>query len=91
MFEILIIADCIIVGMIVFFLITALCKDSPLVRLIKLLAGIISGFAYFLFLGGMNIGEIFPNISLGEFLFFLLTPVIIVLILAVLGYMFKDK
>ena len=91
MFALLILLDCVIVGMFAFYLAAVLFGNSPLSRLLKLLFGVVAGGFYFLLCIELNYGEMAMEASLatGAIVFF--GPIALMAILCVIGYMFKDK
>lgn len=91
MFTVLAILDSIIIGMIVFYLIAFLFGNKPLVRLLKLLLGVVAGVLYFWLCAELNYGELATEVSMATGCLVFFGPVAIVVILLVIGYMFKDS
>ena len=87
MFDILVIADGLIVGGFIFLLIGSLFGDKPLVRLLKLLLGIFAGVGYLMLCVAINTSDI--NMFIGCIILF--GPVALMVILCLVYYMFKDK
>ena len=85
---IIIIIDSGLVGLIVAFIFDILLGNKPLARLLRLILGVVSGFAYFYLLGAVNIGEIEVKDITAKILFF--GPIVLLVVLLILAYMFKD-
>ena len=92
MFKILFFLIAISDGMIVGFFLAYLCKlifgDNPLGRLLKLIGSIVAGVGYAIWV--ISVGNSDEGTMAG-FLILTFAPIVIVLILAIIGYMFNTK
>ncbi len=83
--------DGFIIGFLIYYLIEFFFGDKPLIKLIKLLSGVSSGIAYFFFCAYLMYGDIPNDIGLIIPGIFIFGPVILLAIIWIINFMFKNK
>ena len=89
LFLLVIITDGMVIGAIISALCERLLGNSPLARLCRLLLCITGGILYAYMCISLAYGE--TELSMGMFLFVVLAPVALLLLMLVVKYMFKDS